>query len=105
MTKRELNARDDQLEKGASYGEYDKNNKLMTTNEHPLGVNMIEAEDESESGAIKESWMEPIIDYLKICKEREVKNQARKLRSKAARYTILDRVLCKNRSLGPYYGA
>ena len=55
--KRELNARADQLAKGAAYGEYDKKNKLKTTNEHPLGVNMIEAEDELESGRRrKDGW-------------------------------------------------
>ena len=41
---------------------------------------MVEAEDESESGMVKESWMDPIIDYLKNCKEPEDKSQARKLR-------------------------
>ena len=39
--------------------------------------------------------MDPIIDYLKICKEPEDKNQARRLRIKAARYTLLDGVLYK----------
>ncbi|KAL5555669.1 hypothetical protein UlMin_037905 [Ulmus minor] len=37
--------------------------------------------------------MDPLIEYLTICKEPEDKNQARKLRIKAARYTILDGVL------------
>ena len=57
------------MAKGAAYGEYDKKNKLTTTNEYHPEVNTIKAEDESESGATKESWMEPIINYLKICKE------------------------------------
>ena len=41
--------------------------------------------------------MDPIIDYLKICKESEDKNQARRLRIKAAKYTLLDQ--------DPYYDA
>ena len=75
--KRELNARADLLAEGAAFGEYDKKNKLTTTNEYPLEVNMVEAKDESESGATNESWMEPIINYMKICKEPEDKNQSR----------------------------
>ncbi len=39
--------------------------------------------------------MDPIINYLKNCKEPDDKNQARKLRVKAARYTLLDEVLYK----------
>ena len=99
--KRELNARANQLAKGAAYGKYEKKNKFMTTGEYPSEVNMIEMEDQSKSGAKKESWMDPIIDYLKICKESEDKNQARRLRIKAARYTLLDGVLYKKSFLGP----
>ena len=51
---------------------------------------MVEAEDELGSNTLKESWMDPIIDYLKNCKEPEDKNQDRKLRIKAAIYTLLD---------------
>ena len=39
--------------------------------------------------------MDPIVDYLKNCKEPEDKSQARKLRIKAVRYTHLDKVLYK----------
>ena len=53
--KRELNARTNQLAKGAAYGEYDKKNKFTTAGEYPPGINMIEAEDESELGVKKES--------------------------------------------------
>ena len=94
--KRELNARADQLAKGVAYGVYDKKNKLTTTSEYPLKVHMIEAEDESGPEEKKESWMDLIINYLKICKEPEDKNQARRLRIKAARYTFLDWELYKN---------
>ncbi|KAL5570185.1 hypothetical protein UlMin_026760 [Ulmus minor] len=45
--------------------------------------------------------MDPIIDYLKICKVPEDKNQARRLRIKAARYTLLDGVLYKKSFSGP----
>ena len=57
-------------------------------------------EDESESEALKENWMDRIVDYLKNCKEPEDKNQARKLRIKAARYTLLDEVLYKKSFFG-----
>jgi len=35
--KRELNARADKLAKGATYGEYDKNNRLITKNDNLRG--------------------------------------------------------------------
>ena len=53
--KRELNARADKLAKGAVYEEYDKKNKLTTSNEYPTEVNMIEVEDELELKVSKES--------------------------------------------------
>ena len=53
--KRELNARVDKLAKCAAYGEYDKKNRLTTSNEYPAEVNMIEAGDELEPEVSKES--------------------------------------------------
>ena len=44
--KKKLNARANQLAKGAAYGEYDKKSKLTTAGECPPDVNMVEAEDE-----------------------------------------------------------
>ena len=67
--KREINAKADQQAKGAAYEEYDKKNRLITTGEHPLDINMVEAGDELGSDIMKESWMDPIVDYLKNCKE------------------------------------
>ena len=87
--------------KGSAYGEYDKKNKFTIAGEYPPEVNMIEAEDESGPEAKKESWMDPIIDYQKICKEPEDKNQARRLRIKVARYTLQDEVLYKKSFSGP----
>ena len=43
-----------------------------------------------KSDSVEEGWMDPIIDYLKNGKEPGDKSQARKLRIKAARYTILE---------------
>ena len=43
----------------------------------------------------------PVIDYLKNSKEPEDKNQARKLRIKAARYTLLEGGLYKKTFSGP----
>ena len=99
--KRELNTKADKLMKGAAYGEYDKKNKLTTSNEYPLEVNMIEVEDELGFEVSKEDWMDPIVDYLKNCKELEDKSQARKLRIKATKYTLLDEVLYKKSFFGP----
>ena len=104
-----MNARVDQLAKGAAYGEYDKKSKFTTVSEHPppttgdypMEVNMVEANDGSEIGEKKGSWMDLLIDYLTICKEPKDKNQARKLRIKAARYTILDGVLYQKSFSGP----
>ena len=45
--------------------------------------------------------MDLIVDYLRNSKEPEDKNQARKLRIKAARYTLLDEVLYKKSFFGP----
>ena len=103
--KRELNSRADQLAKGAAYGEYSKKNKFTTAGEYPPDVNMIEVEDESEPRAKKEGWMDPIINYLKICKVPEDKNQARRLRIKVARYTLLHGYYTKIHSQDPYYDA
>ena len=62
---------------------------------------MVEVKDDMKSDLVEESWMDPIIDYLKNSKEPEDKNQARKLRIKAARYTLLDGGLYKKSFSGP----
>ena len=76
-------------------------NRLTTSNEYSGEVNMIEVEDKLEPDVSKESWMDPIIDYLRNSKELEDKSQVRKLRIKAARYTLLDEVLYKKSFFGP----
>jgi len=62
---------------------------------------MIEVEDELELEVSKKNWMNPIIDYLRNSKEPEDKSQARKLRIKAARYTLLDEVFYKKSFFRP----
>ena len=95
VIKRELNVRADQLAKGAAYGEYDKKSKLTTVDDHPPNVNMVEAIEDLRFNLTENSWMDPIIDYLKNGKEPGDKNQARKLRIKDARYAILEGGLYK----------
>ena len=58
-------------------------------------VNIIDAKEEIESEVPKDSWMYPIIDYLKDSKLLEDRNQARKLRLKAAWYMLLEGALFK----------
>ena len=48
-----------------------KKSKLTTMNEYPMEVNMIEVEDELKFEVSKETWMDPIVNYLKSCKEPE----------------------------------
>ena len=43
----------------------------------------------------RENWMTPIVSYLKEGKLPEGKDEARKLRVKAARYVLMDEVLYK----------
>ncbi len=62
---------------------------------------MIEVDDELVPEVSKESWMGPVVDYLRNSKEPEDKSQARKLIIKAARYTVLDGVLYKKSFSGP----
>ena len=50
---------------------------------------------------MEESWMDPLINYLKNSKEPKDKSQARNLRIKAARYTLLDGRLYKKSFSGP----
>ena len=45
--------------------------------------------------------MDQIVDYLRNYKEPEDKSQARKLKIKAAKYTLLDEVLYKKSFSGP----
>ena len=43
----------------------------------------------------EENWMTPIINYLKDGRLPEGKDEARKLRIKAAKYVLIDEVLYK----------
>ena len=43
----------------------------------------------------RENWMTPIVSYLKDGKLPEGKDEARKLRVRAARYVLMDEVLYK----------
>ena len=56
---------------------------------------MIDVEEEIEPEVLGESWMDPIMDYLRNSKVLEDKSQARKLRIKATKYTMLEEVLYK----------
>ena len=71
--KRELNTIADQLAKGAAYGEYDRKSKLTTASNHRPDVKMVEAKDDLKSDLVEESWMDPIIDYVKNSKEPEIR--------------------------------
>ena len=53
---------------------------------------MIDAEEEMESEVAKESWMNPVMNYLRDYEVPEDKNQAKKLRIKAAKYTMLEAI-------------
>ena len=50
----------------------------------------------------KENWMTPIVSYLKDGKLPEGKDEARKLRVRAARYVLMDEVLYKRGFSQPY---
>ena len=50
----------------------------------------------------RENWMTPIVSYLKEGKLPEGKDEARKLRVKAARYVLMDEVLYKRGFSQPY---
>ena len=50
----------------------------------------------------KESWMTPIVSYLKNGKLPEGKDEAKKLRIRAARYVLIDEVLYKRGFSQPY---
>ena len=52
---KELNARVDRLAKCAAYGEYDKKNRLTTSNDCSAEVNMIDAEEELETEILVEN--------------------------------------------------
>ena len=56
---------------------------------------MIDAEEEIEPKASEESWMDPIVNYLRNSKVLDDKSQARNLRIKASKYTVLGGVLYK----------
>ena len=50
----------------------------------------------------RENWMNPIVSYLKDGKLLEGKDEARKLRVRAARYVLMDEVLYKRGFSQPY---
>ena len=50
----------------------------------------------------RENWMTPIVSYLKDRKLSEGKDKARKLRVRAARYVLMDKVLYKRVFSQPY---
>ena len=50
----------------------------------------------------RENWMTPIVSYLKDGKLPEGKDEARKLRVRAARYVLMDEVLYKRGFSQPY---
>ena len=50
----------------------------------------------------RENWMTPIVSYLKDGKLPEGKDEARKLRVRAARYVLMDEVLHKRGFSQPY---
>ena len=62
---------------------------------------MIEVEKEIKARIMEDSWMKPIVDYLRNSKLLEEKNDARKLRLKAARYTLVGEVLFQKSVFGP----
>ena len=51
----------------------------------------------------RENWMTPIVSYLKEGKLLEWKDEARKLRVRAARYVLMDEVLYKRGFSQPYF--
>ena len=66
----------------------------MTTQDSCLShVTMIDAEEETKYEIVKDSQIKSIVDYLKDSRLSEDKNEARKLRLKAARYTLIDEML------------
>ena len=50
----------------------------------------------------RENWMTPIVSYLKDGKLSEGKDEARKLRVRAAKYVLMDEVLYKRGFSQPY---
>ena len=52
--------------------------------------------------ADQESWMTPIVSYLKDGKLPEGKDEAKKLRIRVARYVLIDEVLYKRGFSQPY---
>ena len=52
----------------------------------------------------RENWMTPIVSYLKDGKLPEGKDEAKKLRVRAARYVLMDEVLYKRVFLNPILG-
>ena len=101
--KRELNVRDDKLAKGVAYGEHEKRNKFTASNSYCAEDNMIDAEERMEYEVSKDNWMNLIMNYLRDSEVPEDRNQARKLRIKAAIYTMLEGVLCKKSFSGPLF--
>ena len=68
---------------------------MTTLDNYSTKVNMIDIEEEKEFEVLKDSWMDPIIDYLQDSRLPEDRNQVRKLRLKATRHLLLEGVLFK----------
>ena len=98
--RRELNSRADTLAKGATCGEYLKKIELVMMEDMIEGkgakrlykVNMVDATEGSSNGS---NWMKEIADFLEESVLLKDRVKARKIRLKAAKYTIVREVLYK----------
>ena len=75
---------------GGAMGECDKVQYMPS-------IDLLEVQQIEE----KENWMTPIVVYLKDGRLLENKDEARKLRIRAAKYVLIDEVLYKRGSLNP----
>ena len=85
---REENVEADTLAKEASTtGPMDEFDEVQ----YVLSIDLLEVQQIEN----RENWMTPIVSYLKDGKLPEGKDEARKLRVRAARYVLMDEVLYK----------
>ena len=66
--------------------------------QYVLSIDLLEVQQIED----RDNWMTPIISYLKDGKLLEGKDEARKLRVKAARYVLINEVLYKRGFSQPY---
>ena len=92
---REENAEADTLAKEASVAE------AMDKFDEVQYVPSIDLPEVQQIGN-EENWMTPIVSYLKDGRLLEGKDEARKLRIRAARYVLMDEVLYKRGFSQPY---